>query len=150
MIRITEDLFKCIYELSRLNEETGDKYFNVYLRPNIENDENYNIFIRVGGTHHNDASFIDKARDDRAGERFTDQQYREDPVTHQTVGKTDYFEGGTLKDFKNEYERISSNYRDSTDNVKIKKRVDALHDFFERYCDYVEKRKEEGMTNYPD
>lgn len=126
-------LFKCICEYSKLNEETDDKYFNQYLRPNIENDEKYNIFIRAGGTHHNDASLIDRARDVRAGERFTAQQYREAPLTHQIVGKTDYYEGGTLDGFKNDYERISSNYKSNTNNVKIKKRVDALHDFFVRY-----------------
>lgn len=144
-----EKFFEEVYKVSRLQEETGEKYFNDFIRPNLNDDKKYNEFIRADGTYTNDTSWIDRARDTRAGERFTDQQYREDPNTHQNLGKIDYFEGAGIDDFKNDYERVSQQYKNGKEQ-KIKNRVDAMHDFFERYCDYVEKRKEEGMTFYPD
>ena len=106
----------------------------------------YIEFIRANGTHTNDASWIDRARDTRAGERFTDQNYLE--INNQPTGKTDYFEGDNLQTFKDEYEQITTNYKQGK-SAKIIQRVDRLHDFFDRYCDYVEERKADGMTNYP-
>ena len=129
-----------------MKEETAEKYFGDYLKPVIEDDKKYIDFLRAGGTYTNDASWIDRARDIRAGERFTDQNHLE--INNQPVGKTDYFEGDSLQAFKNDYEHRANNYKNGK-SAKIIQRVDRLHDFFDRYCDYVEERKADGMTNYP-
>lgn len=63
-----EKFFEEVYNLARLQEETGEKYFNDFIRPNHNDDKKYNEFIRADGTYTNDTSWIDRARDTRAGE----------------------------------------------------------------------------------